>query len=141
MLVIFAAALLLPILGGILVGLLAIVLYFASAWIGPGTLTGTVLLQLGLFAVVALVTGYLGDRLRQTGTALGEVQTELRQLQLDTGDILDTVSTGVLTVDEEGRLAYLNPAAEETALPLGSETGWGGRSSESWTASRRGWGG
>lgn len=124
-LVIFAAALLLPVLGGMLVGLLAISLYFASALTTSASLDGGVLLQIGLFAVVALLTGYLGDRLQQTDTALGEVQTELRQLQLDTGDILETVNTAVLTLDEEGRLAYANPAAEEM-LSLSART-WMGR--------------
>jgi PAS domain S-box-containing protein len=40
------------------------------------------------------------------------VESELRQLRLDTGDILANISTGVLTVDGAGRMAYLNPAGE-----------------------------
>jgi two-component system sensor histidine kinase PilS (NtrC family) len=36
----------------------------------------------------------------------------LRQLRLDTADILGTVSTGVVTVNGAGLLAYMNPAAE-----------------------------
>jgi two-component system sensor histidine kinase PilS (NtrC family) len=124
-LVIFAAALLLPVLGGVLVALLAMVLYFATVWTASGSLADTAILQILLFAVVALVTGYLADRLRQTGVALGVVQTELRQLQLDTGDILNSVNTAVLTVDEEGRLAYMNPAAEEILSLSGAE--WNGR--------------
>src|SRR5690606_10357400 len=54
----------------------------------------------------------VGDRLRRARAALGEVASELRQLRLDTGDILKTIGTGVLTVDGGGRLAYLNPAGE-----------------------------
>ena len=71
-----------------------------------------VALQIGLFTVVALVTGLVGDRLRRAGLALGAVESELRQLRLDTGDILANLATGVLTVDGDGRLAYANPAAE-----------------------------
>jgi two-component system, NtrC family, sensor histidine kinase PilS len=66
-----------------------------------------------LFTTVALVTGYLGDRLRQAGAALGQVETELRQLRLSTDDVLASIATGILTVDGAGRLAYLNLAGAE----------------------------
>ena len=110
-LVISEGALLLPLSGGVLIGALASILYFADLfWFHEATFTGTVAYQIVLFAVVALVTGFVGDRLRRAGMALGAVESELRQLRLDTGDILASISTGVLTVDGTGRLAYLNPA-------------------------------
>lgn len=113
-LLIGVAALLLSARGGILVGLFAIALYLGtSVWGAGGALESAVVFQIGLFTIVALVTGYLGGRLRAAGAALDEVQSELAQLRLDTGDILNTMSTGVLTVDGDGSLAYINPAAEE----------------------------
>lgn len=125
-LVICAAAILLPFLGGVLVGMLASVLYMAEVvWNSRGALDGAAMLQLALFSVVALVTGYLGDRLRQTGTALGEVTTELELLRLDTDEILSGISTGILTVDGKGRLVYLNPTAA-ALLSLPAEQ-WLGR--------------
>ncbi|MBI4541221.1 MAG: PAS domain S-box protein [Gemmatimonadetes bacterium] len=112
-LVISAGALLLPLRGGVLVGGLASILFFADAvWGHAATLSATVFLQIGLFALVAVATGYLGDRLRRAGIALGAVESELRRLRLDTGDILRNIATGVITVDGAGRLAYMNPAAE-----------------------------
>ncbi|MBA2573144.1 MAG: PAS domain-containing protein [Gemmatimonadetes bacterium] len=112
-LVICAGAILLPMLGGILIGLLVSVLYGASAaWDGNARIDGGLLLQIALFALVALVTGYVGDRLRQTGTELGEARTELRQLRSDTDEILGTINSGILTVDGEGHLIYMNQAAQ-----------------------------
>ena len=109
-LVISAGALLLPLPGGVLVGALASMVYFGDlVWGFDTALTPAIALQIGLFATVALITGLLGDRLRRAGIALGAVESELRQLRLDTDDNL---ATGVLTVDGTGRLMYINPAAE-----------------------------
>ena len=116
------AALLLSSRGGFLIGLLAITLYLASTlWGTGGALASAVVFQVGLFVIVALVTGYLGGRLRAAGAALGEVQTELAQLRLDTSDILNTMNTGVLTVDGHGALVYINPAGEEMLDVAGEE--------------------
>ena len=136
-LVIAEAALLLPLRGGFLIGALATLVYFADAvWggavslalggdsTGPG-LSGSVLLRMGLFVIIALVTAWLGDRLRRTGTQLGAVESELRQLRLDTSDILGTLDTGVITVDSEGVLVYMNPAAEQLLGVRGRD--WLGR--------------
>ncbi|MBI4408781.1 MAG: PAS domain-containing protein [Gemmatimonadetes bacterium] len=111
--VIAAGALLLPLPGGVLIGGLCSILYFADiVWLHTAVPPGSVFIQIALFAVLALVTGYLGDRVRQAGTALGAVESELRQLRLDTSDVLATIDTGVVTVDAVGRLVYVNAAAE-----------------------------
>ncbi len=120
-LVISAAALVLPMVGGIAVGLLASILYFAAAVGSSGAADAAIVLQAALFALVAIVTGYIGDRLRQTGAALGEVQTQLQRLRVDTDDILNTIGTGILTVDSDGSLAYLNPAAADLLALDGEE--------------------
>jgi two-component system sensor histidine kinase PilS (NtrC family) len=112
-LVISAGALLLPLKGGVLMGGLASAVYFSDLALAyQGRLDLGVGLQIGLFTLVAVLTGLVGDRLRRAGIALGAVESALQQLRLDTGDILANLSTGVLTVDGAGRLAYANPAAE-----------------------------
>jgi two-component system, NtrC family, sensor histidine kinase PilS len=111
--VIAVGSLLLPLPGGVLIGALASILYAADiVWGHAGTLTGNVPLQIALFSLMALAAGTLGDRARRTGSELGLLESELRQLRLDTRDILGTIDTGVVTVDGEGRLEYLNRAAE-----------------------------
>ncbi|UCC23793.1 MAG: PAS domain-containing protein [Gemmatimonadales bacterium] len=110
-LVISEGALLLPLAGGVLMGVLVSLLFFADiVWLQGGALDTLIVLQITLFGGVALATGILGDRLRRAGTRLGVVESELRQLRLDTTEILDSLTTGVLTVDSEARIAYLNHA-------------------------------
>lgn len=112
-LVIAEGALLLPLPGGVLIGGLAAMLYAGDiVWGHAESLTGAVALQIGVFAGVAILTGLLGDRLRRAGLALGEVQSELRRLRVDTSEILSSIDTGILTVDQDERLVYMNPAAE-----------------------------
>ena len=112
-LVICEGALLLPLPGGVLIGALVSIVYFADvAWSRPEDAyadTLSLALNIGLFSVVAIITGLVGDRLRRAGQVAA---SQLHQLRLDTGDILANLSTGVLTVTGEGRLAYANPAAE-----------------------------
>jgi two-component system sensor histidine kinase PilS (NtrC family) len=111
-LVICAGALLLPLPGGVLIGGLVSIVYFADlAWGHQRTFTLDVALRILLFSVVAVITGLVGDRVRRAGQALGAVASQLQRLRLDTGDILANLSTGVITVTGEGRLAYANPAA------------------------------
>jgi two-component system sensor histidine kinase PilS (NtrC family) len=125
-LVISSGAVLLPLPGGVLVGGLATILFLADAvWLHLDTFRLEVVLQMGLFATVAVVTGLLGDRVRRAGLALGQMESALRQLQLDTGDILANIGTGIMTVDGGGRLMYLNPAGE--ALLALSYDQWKGR--------------
>ena len=126
-LVIASGALLLPLPGGVLIGALASMLYFADLiFFHQPTASETVglyfwqvprdvangFLQIGLFTLVALTTGALGDRLRRSSHALGQMESELRQLRLDTDDILGAIDTGLVTVDQDGRLMYMNGAAE-----------------------------
>jgi two-component system, NtrC family, sensor histidine kinase PilS len=123
-LVISEGAILVPLSGGLLLAALASILYFADiVWGHSETLSFAVALQLGLFMLVAGATGFLGDRLRRTGVRLGRMESELRRLQLDTGEILATIRTGVITVDEGGHLLYVNPAARGLL-------GWGPRDFE-----------
>jgi two-component system sensor histidine kinase PilS (NtrC family) len=112
-LVIVAAAILLPFVGGILIGVLVSVVFFADLVWTSRVVDAGALLQVGLFTLVALATGYLGDRLRRTGAELGEVETELRQLRVSTDDVMAGIATGLLTVDGEGRLVFLNPAGAD----------------------------
>jgi two-component system sensor histidine kinase PilS (NtrC family) len=111
-LVIATSSLLLPVRGGLLLAVLASVLYFADALYSvdsPFTAT-QVWLQLGVFAVVALGSAGLNAKLREVGAGTEAV---LAQTRLQAADILFNIRSGVLTVDAAGRLLYANPMADE----------------------------
>jgi two-component system, NtrC family, sensor histidine kinase PilS len=113
-LVITAGALLLPLPGGMLIGALSSILFIAGVVFVPLEVAlREDFLRVGLFSVVAVATAALGDRLRRMGTALGVAESELRQLRLDTNDILAAMDTAVITADGAGRLVYMNVAAAD----------------------------
>ena len=87
-LVIAVSALLLPPSGVLLVAALGDVLYFAVTILDqPADFGVPVLLQLGIFGVVALGCGYIGARLRQANTGREEMAAELAAFRLREADI------------------------------------------------------
>lgn len=118
-LVIAAASLLLPSGGGLLVAALGNVLYFADAiWGRPTTLSTTVFLQLAVFGVVALGSGYVSARLHAAGAGKEALAAELAKVRFEAADILRNIRSGVITIADDGRLLFANPAA---AALLGAE--------------------
>jgi two-component system sensor histidine kinase PilS (NtrC family) len=104
-----------------LIGALASMLFFADVvFMHPIEPALQDFLRIGLFCVMAVAMAAVGDRLRRTGTALGVKESELRQLRLETGDILDGIDTALVTVDGAGRLMYMNTAAVKL-LGIGSD--------------------
>ena len=112
--VIAMAALLLPEWSSLLVAALGIVLYFADIALFQGLLLKDQLfyVQLALFAVVALSTAAVSERLRKGTAGTAQLAAHLEQVRLRAEDILRNINSGVITIDRAGRLVYANPMAE-----------------------------
>jgi PAS domain S-box-containing protein len=76
------------------------------------TLPGAVLLY-PFLVIVGILAGVLGERVQRTREDLEQTARELDRVRLDNDAILRHLTSGVLTVDAEGQVAYLNPAAEQ----------------------------
>ena len=70
-------------------------------------------LMLAFLAVLGVLAGVLGDRVKRTRQDLEDTTRELDRVRLDQDVLLRHLTTGVLTVDAAGRVAYANPAAEQ----------------------------
>jgi two-component system sensor histidine kinase PilS (NtrC family) len=107
-------ALVLPLVSALGLALLSGVAYLADIALAyPGQLGLPVFVQVVIFTVVASVASLIGARLRQMRAEVRRLEGELHRLRLEAADVLRNVASGVLTLDGEGRVAYLNPAASE----------------------------
>ena len=88
--------------------------------------------QVTVFLLVSFVVAYLGQRLRAATVEHSELQIELRRVRFEADEILRNIRSGVVTLDAEGRLAFINlaaehllglPAAEWLGLPVLEELG------------------
>lgn len=120
-----AAALLLPIGSSLLLAIFGSVLYVGDAFlVSGGDLSTPLLLQLVVFVLVAVGTGYIAARLQEAGEGREKLQAELASVQLRAADILTNIRAGIITVDDLGRLLYANPsAAALLEMPLDTMIG------------------
>ena len=87
--------------------------YFADVFWGHSGVSAGIWIQLSVFALVAVVIGYVASRVNVLGRREEALTAEVRQVQLEADDVLRNIRTGVITVDADGHLLYANPASEE----------------------------
>jgi len=122
-LVIAAYALLLSFGGGLAVALLITLAYFVDSMFFQANRPGLAFWgQIGVFLAAYLLVGVLAQRLRAAGAERESLQSELRRVRLEADEILRNIRSGVMTVDDAGRLAFINPMAERL-LQIDGESG------------------
>jgi two-component system sensor histidine kinase PilS (NtrC family) len=122
-LVVVTGGLLGQIPGGMLTAAGAAIGFVLLPWIGtalaipqaasatePATPLFATVAYLGVLGVLA---GMLGDRVHRTRADLERTERELDRVRVDNDTVLRHLTTGVLSVDAEGSVSYLNPAAEQ----------------------------
>src|SRR2546422_10992300 len=61
----------------------------------------------------AWAPAYFSSRVSVMGAEREALAGELRQARVEAADVLRSVPTGIVTVDQAGHLLYCNPAAEQ----------------------------
>jgi len=112
-LVIAFNAVLMPLANGLLVALLAGIVYSADVvFVQRAEQPSAALLQVAVYWLVAMATGYLASRVRVAHAAHANLEAELRRVRLEAADILRHIGAGVITLEADGTLVYANPTAE-----------------------------
>ena len=83
------------------------------------------LLRMTAFWVVALLSRYLAESLRQTGQVVQEQRARLIGLHAFHENVVNSMNSGLLITDMSGQVVSSNHAAERILqLPLGGRQGW-----------------
>lgn len=72
--------------------------------------------------MVGVLSGVLGERVHRTRGDLERTARELDRVRIDNDVVLRHLTTGVFTVDHNGIVGYLNPAAEQVLGTRAIET-------------------
>jgi two-component system sensor histidine kinase PilS (NtrC family) len=79
----------------------------------PGRMVYQLILDFGVFFVVAWLSSYLGEQVRRTGRELRETEGNLARVSALNRDIVSSMRSGLLALDRHGNVSLLNPMAEE----------------------------
>jgi two-component system sensor histidine kinase PilS (NtrC family) len=85
---------------------------FLPASQGSGLLF-TLVIDITGFYLMAWLSSYLSEQLKETGDELRESQIDLKELEALNKKIIEGIHSGLLTVDGDGRITSFNRAAEE----------------------------
>jgi two-component system sensor histidine kinase PilS (NtrC family) len=106
-------ALLMPLRSGLVMAAFGSALFLADAtFTQPERVTPGLWGQVAVFTFVFIVVAFLGQRLRAAAFEQSVLESELEQVRLEADEILRNIRSGVMTVDGQGNLAFINPTAE-----------------------------
>jgi two-component system sensor histidine kinase PilS (NtrC family) len=98
--------------GALLVAAAGIASYVGDLLLGQhAALDLSVFLQVGVLAAVAAGVAYLSARLQQDGESRDAIEAQLVLAKLQAEDVLQTIRSGIVTVDARGRILFANASA------------------------------
>jgi two-component system sensor histidine kinase PilS (NtrC family) len=113
--------------GGLTALALTLVGYFGLVLVlhpTPDLLRPTLFAHGAAFVATAALASWLTEQLRRTGERLAESESDLAAVTALHESIVQSVTSGLLTVDLRGRVTFLNRAGEQiTGLSLGTLLG------------------
>ena len=78
----------------------------------PENIFDAIFLHILIFYLIAFISGYLAERLKNQDQQLADTSQALKRARLETDDILRHLNSGLLTIDAYGRIIFFNRAAE-----------------------------
>ncbi len=131
-LTIVSAALAYRLIGTLIIASTVSLAYTAIIWLGLSTTVGSekslqalrtifsveenvfyaIFLHVLIFYLIAFISGYLAERLKERDRQLADTSLALKKARLETDDILRHLNSGLLTIDARGHIIYFNQAAE-----------------------------
>ena len=120
--------------GGMLVGMLSSLLYgglvlaqytepnglMAISWVPvvdlPPLNIALYTMGLGVFGFIGVagLSGHLAERVRRADVSLEEASTQIAGLQAFNQHVIESLTSGLATTDQQGRILTFNPSAERT---------------------------
>jgi two-component system sensor histidine kinase PilS (NtrC family) len=73
----------------------------------------TLLMNIAAFYLVAFLSSYLAEELRRSSVKLKAKQYDLDQLELLNRNIVQSINTGLITLNNQLEISYINPAVEQ----------------------------
>jgi two-component system sensor histidine kinase PilS (NtrC family) len=87
--------------------------YLDRAPLPPGRLAVVMAANLSAFLLVGALSAFLAEQLQGARSQLAESETRLTALQAIYSAVVRSVASGILTLDEQGHITWLNRAAEQ----------------------------
>jgi len=87
--------------------------YLLRAPLPTGRLLLNIVLNLSAFLLSGALAAFLAEQLQGARTELREREKRLSALEATFSAVVHSISSGIVTVDEDGLITYLNPAGEE----------------------------
>ena len=81
----------------------------------------SLIIYLASFFIVAFLSSFITEELRKKGKELIQKQVDYHQLETFNRNVIQSLDSGLLTVDLEGKINFLNRTAERILSPHGKD--------------------
>ena len=86
---------------------------FRELYVTNDDLFYDVFIHLCIFYLAAFISGYLAERIRAKDRELFRASEKLKRARLETDEILQHLHSGLITIDNTGKIVFFNWAAEK----------------------------